>query len=412
MTDRIDQHAAAIVDRVGTPTYVYDWQAIEQRFYEVSQAFANVDTTIFYAVKANSNLALLNLLASLGSGFDVVSGGELERVIEAGGDPSKTIFSGVGKTVEEITFAIKLGVGAINIESVGEYQRILELANHLQLTANVMFRVNPNIEVDTHPYITTGLHETKFGLPVETVLDLYRTAGDEQYLRLSGIAAHLGSQIGEPDPYLELARALGSLRALLLAEGQSCPRINIGGGFGISYLDEPTLDVADLGNRIATEFVEQGISIGLEPGRYLVAEAGTLLTSVVYLKPALGKSSKNFIVIDAAMNDLIRPALYEAHHRIENLSQNEIQENESQLWDVVGPVCESGDFLGTDRKLVVAQDDLLAIRDVGAYGHVQSSNYNSRGRCAEVLVDGDNFHVIRRRESIRDQWRLESMVDL
>lgn len=398
-----------IVASVGSPVYIYSRKYLESQYRRFVAAFENIDACIYYAVKANSNLAILRCFVALGAGFDIVSGGELHRVLAAGGDPAKVVFSGVGKTTEEIDFALKLGIDCFNIESASELDRLSARAELLNKVAPIAVRVNPDVAAKTHPYISTGLKENKFGVPIGQARELYRVAADRQWLKTTGIACHIGSQMTEGDPILEALQNLLALRDALANDGIEIEHLDLGGGFGVSYGDEPEFDIAAfgsaLGAALAAARADRPLQIALEPGRFLVANAGILATRVEYLKPAPTSQHRNFAVVDAAMNDLIRPALYQAWHRVANVHRR--ADAACTSWDIVGPVCESGDFLAKERPLNVVEGDLLAIYSAGAYGMVQSSNYNSRPRPAEVLVDGDAFEVVRRRETSADQLRLE-----
>ena len=390
-----------LAEDFGTPLYAYSWVDIERRFTTMRDCAKSVNGKIYYAVKANSNLSILNRLVKLGSGFDIVSGGELERVIAAGGHPSTVLFSGVGKTREELAFAAKLQIGAFNVESEAELVRLVETCAGLHIKANVMFRVNPNVAVETHPFITTGLKENKFGISATQVERLYKQHFDNQWLNLLGIACHIGSQIDDPAPYIEALRSVFDLRKRLIGAGCRVDHIDLGGGFGIQYVDENEFQFEDLVAMLSKEFQSEGLEFGFEPGRSIVGNAGVLLTRVEYLKPAEHPGEKNFVVVDAAMNDLIRPPLYDAHHRIVPTNPRP-ESSAGTRWDVVGPVCESTDFLGRSRELSVKENDVLAVFSAGAYGFSLSSNYNSRRKCAEVLVDHEGAHLIRSRESFND----------
>ena len=391
----------------GTPAYVYSWETIRNRVALFTKNFEDIPHRTYFAVKANSNLALLKRLADLGCGFDIVSGGELERVLHIGAKPSDIVFSGVGKLEEELSFALKCLVGCINIESTSEFEKIRNLANILNTRANVALRVNPGIDADTHPYIATALATSKFGLQPVEAIELANRIVNEPSLNLVGIACHLGSQISEVAPYESGLTELLSLLDQLEENGISVPNLNIGGGFGITYEAESELSLVELSRVIAKCVSGRNLTLCMEPGRFLVGHAGVLLTKVLYTKIDREDQRPNFAIVDAAMNDLLRPALYDAWHTIETVHPNQ---SESRKWNIVGPICESGDFLGLERTLSLGEDDLLAIRDVGAYGFVLSSNYNSRPRCAEVLVDGSDMHLIRTRETMNDLLRLERLV--
>ncbi|MGE0621781.1 MAG: diaminopimelate decarboxylase [Pseudomonadales bacterium] len=397
-----------IVRAVGTPVYLYSRRYFERRYQALTEALAGCGTglRVCYAVKANSNLAVLGVFAELGAGFDIVSGGELSRVMAVGGDPAKVVFSGVGKSTEELDLALKLRIDCFNVESVSELTRIAARAELLSIPARIAVRVNPDVDAATHPYISTGLKENKFGVPAATALALYRTAAAHPWLSPVGIACHIGSQIGKPEPMLEALKRLLDLVDALAAEGIELTHVDLGGGFGVRYRDEAEFDIAAYGARVRSALQGRQVSLSVEPGRFLVANGGLLVTRVEYLKPAEETAGKQFVVVDAAMNDLIRPALYQAWHGVEPVAAPGTGAVEG-VWDVVGPVCESGDFLARDRHLTVAPGDLLAITSAGAYGMVQSSNYNTRPRPAEVLVDGERFRVVRRRETAEDLYRLE-----
>ena len=395
---------SAIATQVGTPCYVYIWSDVRARYRELERALKSVNTRIRYAVKANSNLEVLRRMVRLGAGFDIVSGGELERLIRAGADPADVVFSGVGKTRQEISFALKAGIGCFHVESVAETHRISEIAQGLALKAPVAIRVNPDIDVDTHPYIATGMRENKFGMPENDAFSLaIEIAQNMPDLHFMGLACHIGSQLSELEPYADSLDTILELRSRLLRADVCCSIIDIGGGFGIRYGDEEPFSFAELGHLIAQRQL-QDIELDVEPGRSLIGSSGVLLTRVEYLKPASEPGFPDFCIVDAAMNDLIRPALYEAFHGIEKVI---LTEGEERNWHIVGPVCETGDFLAKERSLSLEEGDLLAIRDVGAYGFVMSSNYNSRLRPAEVIVEGDDWKVARRRESMTDLLSLE-----
>ena len=345
----------------------------------------------------------------LGTGFDIVSGGELSRVMAAGGDPGNVIFSGVGKSVAEIDFALKVGIECFNVESAGELKRIAERASILGQVAPISLRVNPNVDAQTHPYISTGLKQNKFGVSPEAALDLYQQAAENPQLQIIGIDCHIGSQINQIEPLLEALTNLLELVDQLQDMGIELEHIDLGGGMGVTYDNETPLDVHAYGASVQQIMAGRPHTIVLEPGRSLVADAGVLLTRVEYLKPASTSGAPNFAVVDAAMNDLIRPALYQAFHDMHPVDADSTAAQ--QDWDIVGPVCESGDFLAKSRSLALAENSLLAIASCGAYGMVQASNYNSRGRGCEVMVNGAHFDVIRRRETIADQLRLELLAD-
>ena len=395
---------SAIATHVGTPCYVYSWSDVTARYRDLEVALDAVNARIRYAVKANSNLEVLRRMKDLGAGFDIVSGGELERVIRAGADPADVVFSGVGKTHQEVSFALKAGVGCFNVESAAETHRISEIAERLALTASVAIRVNPDIDVDTHPYIATGMRENKFGMPENDAFALaVEIAHNMPSLQFKGLAYHIGSQLMELKPYADSLDAILELKSRLQGVKVKCSTIDIGGGFGIRYSSEEPFEFTELGELISQRALED-IQLDVEPGRSLIGPSGVLLTRVEYLKPANVSGYLDFCIVDAAMNDLIRPALYDAFHKVEKVEETVGLERD---WNVVGPICETGDFLAKARTLTLQEGDLLAIRDVGAYGFVMSSNYNSRARPAEVIVEGDDWMVARRRETVNDLLNLE-----
>jgi diaminopimelate decarboxylase len=356
-------------------------------------------------VKANSNLAVLNIMAQLGSGFDIVSGGELARVIAAGGNPEKVVFSGVGKTVAEIEYALQQKIRCFNVESVAELVRINEVAEHLNCVAPISIRVNPDVDAKTHPYISTGLKENKFGIAIEQAEQVYLQANNMEYIELVGVDCHIGSQLTSVEPFVD---ALDRVLALLdrLTELNIVLRhLDIGGGLGITYQDEVPPNPQEYADALKKRLIGRDIEILMEPGRAIVGNAGVLLTKVEYIKET---QDHNFAIVDAAMNDLLRPALYQSWQDIQAVSPDETVE--TKTYDIVGPVCETGDFLGKNRQLAIKQGDLLAIKSSGAYGFTMSSNYNSRPRAAEVMVDGDAFHCIRARETISSLFAGEQVL--
>ncbi len=394
-----------IAHQYGSPCYIYSRATLERHWTAFDRAFGDRAHLICYAVKANSNIAILNLLARLGSGFDIVSLGELERVITAGGKPEKIVFSGVGKREDEILAALKIGIRCFNIEVCGELDRINRLAGQLGVIAPVSFRVNPDVDAKTHPYISTGLKENKFGIDIEQALTEYRRAAAMPNIAVIGIDCHIGSQLTETRPFLDALDKVLDLVAALEAEGITLHHLDLGGGLGICYQDEQPPEPADYIRAILARLGKTDFEILLEPGRAIVGNAGILVTRVEYLKPT---ANKNFAIVDAAMNDLLRPSLYNAWQAIIPVNR---QSDASELtWDIVGPVCETGDFLGKDRALSLAQGDLLAVRSSGAYGFTMSSNYNSRPRLAELLVDGGSVHLIREREAITQLWTGEHLL--
>ena len=405
----------AIAEQFGTPTYVYSKSALLENFSAYSDACRGRDALVCYAMKANSNLAILDLLARAGAGFDIVSGGELLRVIAAGGDPGKTIFSGVGKTVEEMQLALEKGILCFNVESIPELHRLNDVAGSMGKRAPVSLRVNPNVDAKTHPYIATGLKANKFGVAFDDALDTYRTAASLPNLDVVGIDCHIGSQLLDDAPLLAALEKLIELIDTLALEGIHVHHLDIGGGLGVNYGaegDKPPVPVGDYLGRLfaridawrAEKYEGKPVKVIFEPGRSIVADTGVLLTKIEYLKPGV---EKNFAIVDAAMNDLMRPTLYQAWMGVQPVSP---REGDKLTYDVVGPVCESGDWLARERELAVEQGDLLAIMTAGAYGMTMASNYNTRGRAAEVIVDGDRVHVIRQRENPADLFALESML--
>lgn len=396
-----------IAEQFGTPSYIYSRRDISQRYKAFADAAAtHPHSLICYAVKANSNLALLNLLARLGSGFDIVSGGELRRVIAAGGDPAKVVFSGVGKTAEEMRFALETGIKCFNVESVAELERLQQVASSINKIAPVSLRVNPDVDAKTHPYISTGLKANKFGIDITLAPQIYRQAAAYSHIQVVGVDCHIGSQLTEVQPFLDALDKLLVLIDKLAAEGINLTHIDIGGGLGVVYNHETPPPPAEYLAKVIDKLAAyRHLELVMEPGRAIIANAGILLTKIEYLKPG---QEKHFAIVDAAMNDLIRPALYSAWQNIVPVVLNDTLPVET--YDVVGPVCETSDFLGKDRPLAVAAGDLLAICSAGAYGFTMSSNYNSRPRAAEILVDGTECHLIRAREQWQDLWRSEQVL--
>lgn len=407
----------AISSQFGTPTYVYSKAALVENFSSYADACQlngrdESSALVCYSVKSNSNLAVLHLLAQLGSGFDIVSAGELLRVLAAGGAPHKVIFSGVGKTRDEMRLALTHGISCFNVESIPELHRLNEIAREMGKRAPISLRVNPNVDAKTHPYISTGLKENKFGVAYEDALATYRIAAALPHIDVVGIDCHIGSQLLDDAPLLEALDKLIELIDTLDQEGIHLHHLDIGGGIGIAYADDQPVAVGAYLSRLFTKvdawrkakYQGRPIKILFEPGRSIVGNAGILLTEIQFLKDG---AAKNFAVVDAAMNDLMRPAMYEAWHGVLPIKQ---RKTIAKTYDVVGPVCESGDWLARSRELAIEQDDLLAIMSAGAYGMTMSSNYNTRGRAAEVMVDGDNVHLIRKREDPADLFSLESML--
>ena len=393
--------ARKVAEEFGTPLYIYSRAAIETAYKSFASAFSDHKHLICYAVKANSNLGVLSLLARLGAGFDIVSGGELERVIRAGGDPANVVFSGVGKQDHEIIAALTTGIACFNVESLQELERINFLAHKLGLEAPVSIRVNPDVDAKTHPYISTGLKENKFGCSMADAIDMYKLAATLPNLKISGIDSHIGSQITELAPFLDAMTKILTLVDELESENITLDHIDVGGGLGVQYADEEPIHLEEYAGALTQLMGHRKQKLVFEPGRYLTANAGILVSKVINLKKNEGK---NFAIIDAGMNDLIRPALYSSWQRITEVKQTSEQKEQ---YDVVGPICETGDFLGKNRDLNLTPDDLVAIHSAGAYGFVMSSNYNSRNRPAEVIVSGSKTHCVRSRETIEDQLKLE-----
>ncbi len=389
----------------GTPLYVYSRATLERHWHAFDNAAGEVPHLICYAVKANSNIAVLNLLARLGSGFDIVSGGELARVLAAGGDASKVVFSGVAKTEAEMRFALEQEILCFNLESEPELARLNRVAGELGKRARISVRVNPDIDAGTHPYISTGLKENKFGVPIERAIALYQQASTLPHIDIVGIDCHIGSQLTEIEPFLEAMDRLLALIDRLAADGIHIHHLDVGGGLGVNYSDENPPHPEQYAAALKAKLAGRDLQLIFEPGRAIVANAGVLLTQVEYLKEG---EDRHFAIVDAAMNDLIRPSLYGAWMNI--IPADRSLERPLRRYDVVGPVCETGDFLGKDRELGVAQGDLLVVRSAGAYGFAMASNYNTRPRAAEVLVDGDQAHLIREREPLADLWRLERIL--
>jgi diaminopimelate decarboxylase len=400
-----------IAETYGTPCYIYSRAALVTAFQDYRTALIAHGVAdrslICYAVKANSNLAILELFAQLGAGFDIVSGGELARVLVAGADPGKIVFSGVGKSRTEMEDGLQVGIRCFNVESASELEKLNEIARAHGARAPISLRVNPNVDPKTHPYISTGLKTAKFGVPIEEAPALYRRAADLPGLRIVGIGCHIGSQLVDPAPAAEAAVKIVELADQLARDGIAVEHLDLGGGKGISYRDEPTLSATDYLAPMLKVLAGRKEELIFEPGRSLVGNAGVLLTRVEFLKHG---TDKNFAVIDAAMNDLMRPALYDAWHGIVKVSRGGTPPGEMRTYDIVGPVCESGDFLGRGRNLALSEGDLLAVMSAGAYGMSMSSNYNSRPRAAEVMVDGTETHLIRRREEVTELFALESLL--
>ena len=394
--------------RYGTPLFVYSRALIEERWQAFADAFAQVPHRLCFACKANGNLAVLGLLGELGAGFDVVSIGEAERVRRAAGPGAHIVFSGVGKSATELERGLEIGISCFNVESVSELRRLSQIASAQGATAKVAVRVNPEVEASTHPYLRTASGDAKFGIARSAALEAYRLAHELSGVNPCGLACHLGSQLFEVAPYRLMLRNLLAMVAELRSQGLAVDHVDLGGGYAVPEKGRKGFDLPSWSRELAVAVAGQELSVELEPGRSLVAEAGLLLTRVEYLKqpPETGEGGKNFAVVDAAMNDFLRPSLYGAEHEIETVRPSKTAE---KLWDLVGPICESGDFLGRDRQLSLAAGDLLALRQAGAYGAVMSSNYNARPRAAEVLVDGDRSALVRERERLEHLYAGESL---
>ena len=395
---------SAIAQRFGTPTYVYSRAHIEAQYRSFADALEGTPSLVCYAVKANSNLGVLNVLARLGAGFDIVSRGELERVLAAGGQADKIVFSGVGKSREDMRRALEVGVHCFNVESTDELERLQVVAAEMGVRAPISLRVNPDVDAGTHPYISTGLKENKFGIAIADAEDVYIRAAQLPNLEVLGVDCHIGSQLTTLPPFLD---ALDRLLALIDRLGECgiyLHHIDLGGGVGVRYRDEEPPQIADYINAVRERIEGRGLTLMFEPGRYIVANAGVLLTQVEYLKHT---EHKDFAIVDAAMNDLIRPALYQAWMNVTAVTP---RDSEARAYDIVGPICETGDFLAKDRQLALEEGDLLAVHSAGAYGFVMSSNYNTRGRTAEVLVDGDQAFEVRRRETVAELYAGESLL--
>ncbi|WP_434278027.1 diaminopimelate decarboxylase [Acinetobacter sp. CE-15] len=394
-----------LAQQYGTPLYVYSKATFEKHYLDMDQAFGFIDHQICFAVKSNSNLAVLNVLAKLGSGFDIVTGGELARVLAAGGDATKIVFSGLGKQEADIQKALEVGIACFNVESHAELDRIQKVAAGLGKKAPISLRVNPDVDAKTHPYISTGLKENKFGIPSDSVFETYQYAASLPNLDVIGIDCHIGSQLTETQPFVDALDRVIMMIAKLKELGIQLKHIDIGGGLGVTYKDETPPSVAEYANAMRPALEKLGLKVYMEPGRSISANAGVLVTKVDLLKPT---NYRNFAIIDAAMNDLIRPSLYQAWMDIQAVvSRTDV---EAKTWDIVGAICETGDFLGKERELAIQENDHLTVLGAGAYGFVMSSNYNSRGRAAEVMVDADQSYVIRKRETIESLWENESLL--
>lgn len=390
-----------VAAKFGTPLYVYSKAAFEKQYLDLDAAFKEIDHQICYAVKSNSNIAVLKVLANLGAGFDIVTGGELARVLVAGGDPSKIVFSGLGKSEADIEKALQVGIACFNVESYAELDRIEKVAARLGKQAPISLRVNPDVDANTHPYISTGLKENKFGIPSDAVVETYQYAMTLPHLKIKGIDCHIGSQLTETQPFVDaLARVLKMIETLDI----KFEHIDIGGGLGVVYQNETPPSMQQYADALKPALKKLGLKVYMEPGRCISANSGVLLTKVDLLKPT---QHRNFAVVDAAMNDLIRPSLYEAWMDIQTVSPNV---EPVKTWDIVGAICETGDFLGKQRELSLTTETTLAVFGAGAYGFVMSSNYNSRGRAAEVMVDQDRAYLIRDRETIESLWEKEHFL--
>ncbi len=390
-----------IAEQYGTPCYVYSKQALTQAFNDFQAGLSTTDHLICFAVKANPNIAVLNVFAQLGAGFDIVSGGELARVLAAGGDPKKVVFSGVGKTADEMRAALDAGILCFNVESASELVRLNQVAEEMGKVAPVSLRVNPNVDAKTHPYISTGLKNNKFGVAIEDAVSVYQKAAAMPNIAVHGVDCHIGSQITEIAPFIDaLDRVLGLVEAL---EGHKIhiSHIDVGGGIGITYDNETPPEFKQYTQAILEKLNKKQVKLLFEPGRALVGNAGVLLTKVEYLKPT---ESKNFAIVDAAMNDLMRPALYDAYH---DIVPAQTRDGEKTVYEIVGPVCETGDFLGHDRALNLRENDILVVKSAGAYAMSMASNYNTRARAPEIMVDNNQCHIVRKREQITDLFALE-----
>lgn len=393
-----------IANTYGTPTYVYSRAAITEQYLSYARALGDHPGMICYAIKANSNLAILNLLARLGAGFDIVSGGELERVLRAGGKAERIVFSGVGKTAAEIARALEVGIFCFNVESESELELISQVASSMHKTAHISLRVNPDVDAQTHPYISTGLKENKFGIDIKRAPAVYARAKNLPGIAIKGVDCHIGSQLTQLTPFLDALDRLLILIDELAADGIQIAHLDLGGGLGVTYNQETPPDVADYMAAIKQKVGGRSLQLMFEPGRSIVANAGALLTRVMFLKPT---EHKNFAIVDAAMNDNIRPSLYQAWQAVKSVKPHA---GEVKTWDLVGPICETGDFIAKNRDLALQPGDLLAMMSTGAYGFSMSSNYNTRCRAAEIMVDGDQIHVVRERETFEDLIRGEALL--
>ena len=395
-----------LAEEFGTPLYIYSRATLERHWHAFDSALGKHPHLICYAVKANSNIGILNVMAKLGSGFDIVSQGELERVLAAGGEASKVVFSGVAKSRAEIMRALEVGIRCFNVESVAELHHINQIAGEMGKVAPISLRVNPDVDAHTHPYISTGLKENKFGVSVDEAREVYKLAATLPHVKITGMDCHIGSQLTKLQPFLDATDRLIRLMEQLKEDGITLKHLDLGGGLGVTYTDETPPHPSDYATALLNKLKDyEDLEIILEPGRAIAANAGILVAKVQYLK---SNESRNFAITDTGMNDMIRPALYEAYMNI--IEINRTLEREKAIYDVVGPVCETSDFLGKQRELAIAEGDYIAQRSAGAYGASMSSNYNSRPRTAEVLVDGNKAHLIRRRENLSELWALESIA--
>ena len=395
-----------LAEEFGTPLYIYSRATLERHWHAFDSALGKHPHLICYAVKANSNIGILNVMAKLGSGFDIVSQGELERVLAAGGEASKVVFSGVAKSRSEIMRALEVGIRCFNVESIAELYHINQIAGEMVKVAPISLRVNPDVDAHTHPYISTGLKENKFGVSVDEAREVYKLAATLPHVKITGMDCHIGSQLTELQPFLDATDRLIRLMEQLKEDGITLKHLDLGGGLGVTYTDETPPHPSDYAAALLNKLKNyEDLEIILEPGRAIAANAGILLAKVQYLK---SNESRNFAITDTGMNDMIRPALYEAYMNIIEIDRS--LERKKAIYDVVGPVCETSDFLGKQRELAIAEGDYIAQRSAGAYGASMSSNYNSRPRTAEVLVDGNKAHLIRRRESLSELWALESIA--
>ena len=400
-----DLPVAQLAQEFGTPLYIYSKATLERHWHAFDNAFGDHPHLICFAVKSNSNIAILQTMAKLGSGFDIVSQGELERVLIAGGDASKVVFSGVAKTEKEIERALEVGIRCFNVESQPELLRINEVAGRMGKIAPISLRVNPDVDAKTHPYISTGLKENKFGVSVEQAREVYRLAATLEHVKITGMDCHIGSQLTELQPFLDATDRLIVLIEQLKQDGIVLKHLDLGGGLGVTYTDETPPHPTDYTKALLEKLKAFDLEIILEPGRAISANSGILVTKVEYIKT---NENRNFAIVDAGMNDMIRPALYEAHMNIVEIDRT--LEREKAIYDVVGPICETSDFLGKQRELSIAAGDYLVQRSAGAYGASMSSNYNSRPRTAEVMVDGDKAYLVRRRETYENLWQLENLL--